>query len=98
MAVKMMRRLLSSRSLSDIDLLLFVADQALHVEHIQTDAMLANGYGELEWLRGSADVLATVARLKNNPLVAFAEPNGAFTHSSRVQRPVRHKREPMGHV
>lgn len=56
--------------------------QAAQVERIQTDAMLANGYGELEWLRGPADVLATVARLKNNPLVAFAEPNWVFSHQA----------------
>ena len=44
--------------------------------------MLADGYGGLELLRGPADVLATVARLSRNPLVAFVEPNWVFTHQA----------------
>jgi len=56
--------------------------QTAQVENIQTDAMRAAGYSGLEVLRGPADVLATVARLKNNPFVAFAEPNWIYTHNA----------------
>ena len=56
--------------------------QTTHVERIQTDAMRHGGDGELELLRGPADVIASVARLKNHPFVAYAEPNWVYSHQA----------------
>lgn len=56
--------------------------QTTHVEHIRTDAMRNGGDGELELLRGPADVLASVSRLKNHPFVAYAEPNWVYSHQA----------------
>lgn len=56
--------------------------QTTHVEHIRTDAMRNGGDGELELLRGPADVIASVARLKNHPFVAYAEPNWVYSHQA----------------
>ena len=61
--------------------------QTAQVEHIQTAAMRAAGYGDLEVLRGPANVLATVARLKSNPLVLYAEPNWIVTHQATSTDP-----------
>lgn len=56
--------------------------QTSNFEHINTDAMRAARYGNLELLRGPADVLATVAKLQSNPLVAYAEPNWVYSHQA----------------